>query len=230
MINVLVKLTENDKRIIIAILLVLILLIVLVGYIGLLITRVMRWQGKKMDEMMHDVVVTKVVDNKRHFLKVARKKNWRRFFKKALVPLLFLIAAFALLFVVESVNNWSYNIFDNEKQGFTTLLFTWNFNDESIYSNFFGIRIISNWPPLANTPHFEWEAIYSYIFAPLFLIGAIWYLIQLQCLISRTIRMYKLSDSIYKKSLDTFNMNEANANNINNNQRDVNTTNNSITK
>ena len=46
---ILVQLSENDKRIIIAICLVLILVFVLIGLLGSLIIRTMKWQAKKCD-------------------------------------------------------------------------------------------------------------------------------------------------------------------------------------
>ena len=43
----LVKLTENDKRVIIAILLIIILFIILIGYIAKLVMFIMRHQGMR---------------------------------------------------------------------------------------------------------------------------------------------------------------------------------------
>ena len=65
--NILVSLSENDKRLIFALLLVFILVFVLIGYIGFLITRVMKWQGKKLDHVVADPVVTRVITDKKHF-------------------------------------------------------------------------------------------------------------------------------------------------------------------
>ena len=56
MIVTLIKLTENDKRLIIVLLLLLILLFVIVGYIGLLVRKIMSFQASKADDMLHDVV------------------------------------------------------------------------------------------------------------------------------------------------------------------------------
>ena len=229
--NLLIKLSENDKRILIVLLLVLILFFVIVGYIGLLITRVMRYQGKRMDTMMHDIVITRVVTNKKEFTKVARKKNWRYFYKTAWIPLFIIIFASMLYVVALAVNNWQYDLFDINKTGFSTLFFVWDFNDPNIYANIFGINVLATWPPLINTPHFEVEALFSYFIVPIFLIGAIWYLICLQCLISRTIRIHQLADSIYHKSLADYNINQVNAMNmgiINNQQNNNQNNNNNI--
>ncbi len=219
--NVLIKLSETDIRVLIAICMVLILVFVIAGYIGLFTARIMAWQGRRVDGMMSDIVITRVVEDKKGFLRVARIKNWRYFFKTAWIPLIILLIAFAILFAAEAFYEFTYNIFDYHKQGFTTLLFLWDFNDPEIYVDFFGIKIIGAWPPLINSPHFEVEALWSYFFAPTFLVGVIWYLICLQCLIARTIRIYKLADSIYTKSLDGFNLNQENMNQVRMNQMNL---------
>ena len=72
----LISLSENDKRLIFALFIILILVFVLIGYIGFLITKVMKWQGKKLDSLVADPVVTHVITNKKHFFRYARKKNW----------------------------------------------------------------------------------------------------------------------------------------------------------
>ena len=68
MINeMLIKLTENDKRIIFVLLAVLILILVLIAYIGYLVTIVMKWQGKKINNYVTDVVVNGVITNEKDF-------------------------------------------------------------------------------------------------------------------------------------------------------------------
>ena len=76
MINlVLLKLTENDKRVIFILLAVIILLLVLIAYIGYLVTIVMKWQGKKINNHVTDAVVTGVIKSEDQFKAYARKKN-----------------------------------------------------------------------------------------------------------------------------------------------------------
>lgn len=200
----LIKLSENDKRLIIALLLVLILVFVLIGVIGMLVQRVMRWQGKRMDTLVHDVVVTKVITNKKQLKKYGKKKSWALFFKQSYIPLILIMVAFLSLLITCMVRkDVSYNIFDHKKTGFSTLLFLWDF-DNAIYVKVFGITVLSEWPPLLNTPHFEVDAIGSYIFVPLFLVGVIWYLVAVQSYISRRIRLFKLCSTIFEKSLEGY--------------------------
>ena len=209
--NLLISLSETDKRVIFVLLLLIIITLVIFGYIGLLITRVMRWQGRRVDQFTHDVVVTKVIDNKKDFVRYARKKNWVWFFKQAWKPLTIILLAFILLIIHNAITrDWGYDVFDHEKTGFGTLLFIWDFNDPDIYKEFFGIRLIADWPPIISTPHWEWDAWCSYIFVPAVFIGGGWYLIALQCVVARTIRIYQLKHSVYDKSLENYNQNDPN--------------------
>ena len=169
----------------------------------------MKYQGKKIDTLCHDVVVTRVITNKKDFKRYARKKNWKTFYKEAWIPLLILIIAGLTLFLTMLIKkDWHYNLFDHHKTGITTLFFLWDFS--GCYQKFFGITLLAKWPEtLINKPHFEVDAIGSYIFVPSFLTGAIWYLIVVQRLIARTLRIGKLCDSVFSKSLENYNQNEA---------------------
>ena len=200
----LIQLTETDKRIIIALCLVLILVFVLIGLLGSLIIRTMKWQGKKCDTLVSDVVTHKIVTNSKQLKKYARKKNSRYFLKQAWIPVLFMVIA-GLVYVIHNavIKDWSYNPF-NIETGFGSLFFVWDFSN-CIKRE--GAALVLNWPVLVNTPHFEVNAIVSYIFMSSMIVGGAWYLVTLQSLVSRTIRMYYISTKAFEKSLDGFNQN-----------------------
>ena len=210
----LIQLSETDKRVLFALLIIFILLVVIIAYIGYLINVVMKRQGKRIEQYVSDVVFTRVITDPKHFKQYARKKNWQIFYKKSKWPILLVAAAFILLLVYEIFNNFAYNPFSSEN-GFGTLLFSWDFADPELYQTFFGIKLISKWPALSNTPHFVAEAWCGYIFVPLFLIGVIWYLGCVQALIARYLHISKLSESIFSKNLENFNQNAQLYNSIN---------------
>ena len=56
MIYAAIKLSENTKKALIILFLIFIILFVLIGYISLAVQGVMKKQGSKADEMLHDVV------------------------------------------------------------------------------------------------------------------------------------------------------------------------------
>lgn len=202
--NIFLSLSENDKRLIFAILLVFILLFVLIGYLGYLITRIMKWQGKKLDTIVADPVYTRVITDKKHFIRYARKKNWRLFFKQSYIAVLILLFAVIILLIRDGVyKNFSYNPF-NKDTGFASLLFVWDFSGCFKRE---GVSLVVNWPVLVNKPHFVLEAWGGYIFTISLLVGGIWYLVALQALIARTIRMYSLSTTAFEKTLEGFNQN-----------------------
>jgi hypothetical protein len=211
--TMLISLSENDIRFIIVLLSIFILIFVLAGYIGFLVKRIMQGQAKKADTMMHDAVVTRVITNTKEFRRLARRKNNRYLLKKAWFPIIILIVAVLVHILFLSISGrWDYNLFDYQSTGFSTLLFLWNFEDPSIYTQVFGLKILATWPELLNTPHFELDAIVSYIVVPLYAIGGLWYLYQIQSYIARTFRLWHLSKSVFEKSLEGFDASQNPAN------------------
>ena len=198
---VLLQLTENDKRLIFALLLVVILVIVLIGYLGFLLTRLMKWQGKKMDTLIHDVVVSKVITDKKHLIRYGRVKNYNLFFKQAYIPVIIMAVAAIILIIHNSITrNWLYNPFST-KDGFGTIFWTWKLSNE--YTD--GSLIKFNKLVIDNTPHLVGEAWAGYIAAPCLLVGGAWYFIVVLSFLSRTIMLYKRSKEVFEKSLEGFN-------------------------
>ena len=201
----LIKLSENDKRVIIAIFLILILVFVLIGLIGSLIVRTMKWQGKKCDTLVSDVVTNRIITTPSQLRVYARKKNARYFIKQAWIPILLILTGVLIIIIRDAVkSDWSYNPF-NINDGFGTLLFICDF-EHAQYATIFGITVLADWPPFI-TPHFEQAALVSYFAIPPLIIGACWYLVAAQAYLARTIRAYKLSKTVFEKSLDDFNQN-----------------------
>ena len=200
---ILISLSENDKRMIFAILIVAILVLVLIGYLGFLLTRLMKWQGKKMDTLIHDVVVTKVVKDKKHLISYGRKKNWALFFKQSYIPLIIITVGALVLIIRDSIlNDWLYNPFSTEN-GFGTLFFTWKFSGEMTGDSSSWIRF--NKLVVDNRPHFIASAWAGYIVCPCFLVGGVWYFLTASSLLARTIKLYMRSKQLFEKSLDDFN-------------------------
>lgn len=198
MINTLLKLEENDKKFIIAILLIFILVFVIIGCLALFIKKIMKIQGSKSDALLHDVVKAEYFEKEKQLVKFGIRKNIRLFYKQARVPF-FIMAGAWLLFLGWSIitERWGYNPF-NKDDGFATILFEFG---EWPTTPWFDIRIISGWPEVIRYPKFVAEAWMSYIFVPANVIGAIWFLICTQAYIARSIRIYQIGRGIYRKKL-----------------------------
>ena len=202
MINfMLIKLTENDKRIIFVLLAVLILLLVLIAYIGFLVTKVMKWQGKKINNYVTDVVVNGVITNEKDFKRYAKKKNLVVFYHQARLPALILAASIIFFVIVSSIFGFK-NPF-NYEDGFGTLFFIWDFST-IITKPESGVGVLLNWPALINSPHIVKEAWISYVFVPAAIISATWYLITVQALIARYLQISKLAQKIFTEQIENF--------------------------
>lgn len=202
--HALIKLSENDKRVLIAVCLVFILLFVLIGYIVVIVKRIMRQQAKVVDNGMYDLVKTKIITTPRRFREVAFRKSNIYLFKKSFFPFLLLVVAVVLVTLYTTLTdkpNLAY-LFDRDK-GFGSLLFTFDW-EQIPKSNFFGIAIPSDFPPLYSSPHLvmTWDAWVSYISLPLFFLGALWYMINVQAYIARFLRIMKMSKDVFTKDLD----------------------------
>lgn len=200
----LIKLTENDKRLIIVLLLVLILAFVIVGYASLLVKKIMEKQGSKADDMLNNVVKAEYFDKENKLVHFGIRKNCRVFFREARVPFLIIFASVIayVLFCLFS-GKWGYNPFvrvdtvNSELHGFATIFPKLQWPKEK----FFGVKLISGWPEVTIPAHLYGDAWFSYIFVPVFIIGCVWFLIYVQAYIARSIRIRKIAHGIYRKKL-----------------------------
>lgn len=206
MMNILIALSENDKRLIFALLLVFIIAIVFIGLLGYALFKLLKWQSKKLDALVHDVVVTKTITERKPFLKYARYKNWALFFKQSWIPMIILIFDFIILIIHNSItHNWAWNPFSTY-DGFGTIFYTWKPSGEytdGVYIKFAKL-IVDNYPHLIDI---AWA---GYIFGPCFLVGGTWYVIVVACLFARTILMYIRSRKLFVKSLADYKPGEDN--------------------
>lgn len=204
----LIQLTENDKRIIFALCIAIILIFVIIGLLGSLVVRTMKWQGRKCDTLISDVVTNHIVTTPHQLRVYARKKNRRWFLKQAWIPLILIIVATLIIVIRDAVlKDWTYNPF-NIDDGFGSLLFVWklSYNNPEEYTIVFGVKILVKFV-LINEPHFVAEGLCSYFAVPLAVVGGLWYLVAAQAYLARTIRAIKLSKSVFEKSLEGFNQN-----------------------
>lgn len=203
----LIQLTESDKRLIIVLLLVFILVFIIAGYLGVLIAKVMRFQGKKMDDLVHDVVTTGVITQEKKLIKFGFKKNHRYLFKKAWIPALVMLVSATVLLIYFLIYGFNVDLKDYHETGFGTLLYIFDW-DHAPRSVFFGKEIISGWPEIISKPHFSIKAWGSYIFVPGMIVGGGWFLVNVQAYIARTFRLFKLSKTVFNKSLENYDPNQ----------------------
>ena len=206
----LITLSENDQRVLIAFIFAIVLLFVLIGLLGSLIVRTMKWQGKKCDTLVSDVVTNRIVTTPHQLRKYAAKKNARHFIKQAWIPIIIITIGVGVLLIRNSiVKDWTYDPF-NKDTGFGTLLFMWDFANEEYYTTIFGMRLLAKWPALINQPHFVVEAIWCYVHISCLVVGGLWYIVAAQSYLARTIRSFTLSKTVFEKSLDGFDQNSPN--------------------
>lgn len=199
MIHFLIQITENDRRVLIALLIVVILLVIIIGYLTDLVQHIMKKQGMILDRAMAKLVRSRVIKTPREFLIEAFAKNNLILFKQIFMPLIILCAAIGSHILYVDLTGHSINLFDYENEGFLTLFFIFEFPK----SEFFGLMIPNDWPIVISAPHFSSQAWFSYLVVPAYLTGGFWFMITIQAYIARILRMKHLSREIFSIDLST---------------------------
>lgn len=217
MINFASIFSEDTRRIFVVLLIIVIFVFVFMGLIGALVKKIMKWEGKKADDLIHDVVVSGVITNEKKLFMFGLKKSRRILLKQSWIPLVIIIfGSFMLLLSCLINNTWGFNPFDNNETGFRTLLYDFDWNG-MVQTDESGAKwFMLKWPNLVqfpdgsyDTPHWSNLAWGSYFFVPSIIVGGIWYLLAVQAYIARSYALIKLCKKVFNKTLDDYNPNDA---------------------
>ncbi len=194
--------SESDRRLVIAAFIILVVLFILIGLIGMLIRKIMQWQGSKLDELVSHAVHFRILEDEKHFRKYAKTKSKRLFYKQALpaVAILFVSLLFYLIYAGVT-GEWAHDYWND----YGTIFFLWDFGDEESYVVFWGVRLLAKWPPLSNEPHFVAENYASYILCTLWIVGTTYFFVASQAYLSRSFMISHRAKTVYNKSLDGYN-------------------------
>jgi hypothetical protein len=199
-------LTPNEQKLLIFVFIIVVLFILVFAFLGWLGKCAMIQQSKRMEEEMYSIYNSKIIPESKRFGQVAWIKNYRVMFKQFFFPVL--IALVTILWV------WLYGVFTGDKtiileffkygvgeRGFLTLFLILDFANIPS-SNFFGLTVWSNFPPVLNTPHFVLSAWPNYITGVLSLASIIWMSVSAQAFIARSFKIRTLRQKAYSINID----------------------------
>lgn len=197
--NIKIVLSENDKRILVIIFLVFLLLVLLIGILTKVIKKEEKKEGLKLDKYVNGYIKYGFIKTEKEFKKLCKKKNDLLLLKQLSLPLIIFIIAFATLGIFCSVT----------KQDMS---YIWPiYNDMLIKieveeTTAFGfLKVWASMPHFADNSfifHSSTEAIISYIFLFLFIIGVILYIIAIFKYIAREKRILQKAKSIFDIKLE----------------------------
>lgn len=201
----LIKVNQEVLRIVVTLLLIVIVLFLLAGLVGALVRKIMKAQGEKADALVINVMRAGNIPSEKAMQKFGIRKNWRVFVKEAWIPFVIMLGSSLILILYCAIHNrWGFNIWDIEKYGFSTLFFNFDWNNTPT-TQWFGLTIVSGWPPLVEnygTPHFSIEAWGAYIFVPGMIVGGTWFCVCVQAYIARAIRLRKIIKKHFHPTVD----------------------------
>jgi hypothetical protein len=180
------------------------IILALVGGIGWLFETLIKKYGDQVDAETWKIYETRTVSTPKEFARVAFKKSHRQAFKDYFWALLTIASMIGLLLGYMAIFNDPTlidDLFNYQTRGFNTIfpIFDWA---NIPTSEFFGLRLISDWPVLLNVPRFVPEATISYILFLLALLGGLLTFRATLSLIGRTLRIQSKKNQIFMKNLD----------------------------
>lgn len=192
-------------RVILICLALLIIIIIIFGLIYLCIRKTMDMQGKKIDNLMSNVVVSGVINDKKLFVKVAKYKS-KVYFMKKVWPSVLILAICAIIYLSYAIPTKDYLFLTKYTNEFFPKLVRQP-DDEG----FFGITwILTKWPEWdttlvcwTNFPN-ALEGFRHYLILfwwILFLVGFCWYFWVCQSFVSRYMRIRKIAKKGFSKDL-----------------------------
>ena len=201
MINFLVKLSESDKRVLIALCLIFIIVFVIVGYLVKLIRYIISKKADFVENSMYDLLDANVIEDKKHFRKVSWKKNRVRFYFDARLPVLFILLSIFIIFLYMCVVGFNFDFILNYNK---ELKFTLDWSETGdILLGF--IPVLAEWPKVVDVPtfHFDrFDAWLVYIFDLGMLYGLIHFFLCSTFYMARNIRTIKVANEYFKKDLN----------------------------
>ena len=137
----LVRLSDEDKRMIYTLIIVVLVLIALIGLIARGLVKYMQFKGREVDNYTHDLVTYGVFTKPRQFRRFVYRREFKTFTRSNFVPILVMVlAALGVYLYLDLVAQESINVVFKAIDG---LWFTIDWPDPV---PFFGLNIPNDWP------------------------------------------------------------------------------------
>lgn len=200
-------LSENDRRLLIIVLIILLIGLLILGLIGMLIRFVSRKLGQRADNFLAPPLEYGLINNPKDLRKYGFKKNNELFFKQAFIPVMIALGSVIIYLIHASVNKegFSYDYWGH----FKDLLFRFDWDNPDNYAEFFGVTLLRKFPGLlqdewGGKPHLIAEHWASYVLVPLWLTAIIYDAVVVQAYLCRTITILSRSRNVFQKDLSNY--------------------------
>lgn len=201
----LIKLSENDKRVLICLCLLILLIIVLIGYLQKLVSYIMKRQGMIIDKMMYDITKARVITKEREFVREASYKSHVYFVKQSWISAtLLLLTTLVFILYTRFMHSDDYSYF---VKSWNELTFELSWPTEK----FFGLTIPNNWPDVVKYPDWTWsiDKYFTLLITLIYCVAGVFYLVQCQALLARRQRIWKLKGTFFTKNINNLDNSQA---------------------
>lgn len=195
------EMSENDRRLLMVLLVVFVVLLFLAGFIGMLIRYISNKMGDRIVSEIAEPIKYHIIPNEKAALKYAKIKNARLFTKQATPGILTLLGVLVFWVV--------FSLFTLKGAGFTAnhfkiaseLMFHFDLVWEKNAIGIYDLMAIT----LSSTPAFEITHIASYIISIAIILAGTYLLVVAQAYLARGQELRRSIRVAYKRTLDGFN-------------------------
>ena len=194
----LVKLSENDKRVIIALLIAVILLFIIIGYFVHFFRWLMRQYGKGIDTYVGQMLQYQLITKPKQVKSYVWRRENRTLVKKLAIPTLVFLAVGIIFAIYAGATSLSGTRFGE-------IISSVGFKLDWSYAKFFGsFNIINDWPKITKypSPIISFQAYMVYIFVIVSIIYLFMLMRRSLILYSRVRRSQKMSKHVFSKNLE----------------------------
>lgn len=207
---ILVKLSESEKRFLIIIFFVIVVILFVFGVLYEAVGKALNKQGEDIGRLMATQIESGYISSLKQFERNSYRKSRLEFYRQFIKTFIMMIIWFAIYGTVSIFYRHWLDLFDYTSEGFTTIL--WKFD----YANtprttFFGMSIISDWPPLLHTPFFSAKAIPSYFLAVFGIVIIILFVGQVFSYLARTIFIMRYSKKMFTRDIRDYKLSDLSA-------------------
>ena len=193
--------SDADRRALIIFLIIAVIVFIIIALIGFAVRKTMAFQMKRADNMMYNVTVAHVVNSPKEFKRFGKKKNNRLFYRQSLIPFLIAVVGLVIWIITcAATDNWGINPFHD----ISDLFFAYDWEEEGLFVNVFGLSLLSRWPSVTHTPEFLVEHIPSYLCFIIWIVAIVYYAVVCQAYLSRHVMILRRARTVFEKSLEDY--------------------------
>lgn len=196
-----VTMSDNDKKLLIVLLVFVLLFFIVFGLIGMGIRWLTKYFSSRVDVEMADCVKFGIVTDAKHFRELGKKKNNRIFFIQSSPAMIIALVSVVILIIYCGITGrWTENFWGEWGD-----LIYYPLLQDADFVIFWGAKVLARWPVEWHVPTWNVEHMMSYLLVTLWLVSIVYLIVCTHAYIARLVMIRRRARTIYDKNMEDYN-------------------------